>query len=84
MSRVACPVCGYLTFWTEDGFPGSYNVCPICYWEDDPVQFKDPDYAGGANRMSINQAKENFKKYQACEVSLKSKCRLPTQDEIPE
>jgi hypothetical protein len=34
--------------------------------------------------MSINQAKENFKKYQACEVDLKSKCRLPTQDEIPE
>ena len=32
-----CPCCGYLVFDEE---PGSYSICPICYWEDDAVQLQ--------------------------------------------
>ena len=36
--------------------PGSYEICPVCGWEDDRVQREDPDFAGGANTMSLNEA----------------------------
>jgi hypothetical protein len=34
---------------------GDYDICPVCGWEDDPVQRKDPDFEGGANDISLNQ-----------------------------
>ncbi len=40
--------------------PGEYEVCERCVWEDDPVQSADPDYAGGANVMSLNQARHEW------------------------
>ena len=53
-----CLVCGL-----EDAFsePGVYDICRRCHWEDDPVQRGDPDYAGGANRMSLNAAREAWR-----------------------
>ena len=38
-----------------------YDICPICFWEDDGVQFADPDYEGGANEESLNAARANFR-----------------------
>ncbi|EGN7764477.1 hypothetical protein ISN88_004608, partial [Escherichia coli] len=37
-----------------------YEICPICGWEDDPVQSADPDFSGGANSPSLNEAKRAF------------------------
>ena len=53
-----CPVCGKTTFSEE----GGYEICRVCNWEDDPVQEKDPNYAGGANVLSLNQAKEEYER----------------------
>ncbi|MGS0646847.1 CPCC family cysteine-rich protein [Komagataeibacter melomenusus] len=36
---------------------GEYEICRVCNWEDDPVQSADPDYSGGANKLSLNQAR---------------------------
>lgn len=44
-----CPWGGYQTITEEP--PGTYDICRICYWEDDGGQFRDPDYEGGANRV---------------------------------
>lgn len=55
--RLVCPVCGKHHFEEEDFF----EVCPICGWEDDGVQRDDPDYEGGANKMSLNQARAAWK-----------------------
>lgn len=44
-----CPCCGYLVF--EEG-PGSYDICPVCGWEDDLVQLRFPEM-GGANRPLV-------------------------------
>ena len=52
-----CPVCGMYEFEEYD----SFDVCNICGWEDDAIQENDPDYRGGANRMSLNEAKEAYK-----------------------
>ncbi len=54
-----CACCGEMSLYERD----SFEVCPICGWEDDGLQMNDPDYAGGANWLSLNQAKENWKKY---------------------
>ena len=37
-----------------------YDICEVCNWENDPVQLVNPDLAGGANRMSLNQAREAY------------------------
>jgi anaerobic ribonucleoside-triphosphate reductase len=31
-ARWPCPCCGYQVF---TGPPGSYEICPVCGWEDD-------------------------------------------------
>ena len=38
------------------------EICHVCGWEDDDIQNDDPDFAGGANDMSLNEAKEAYKK----------------------
>ncbi|TGP57189.1 hypothetical protein EN873_03600 [bacterium M00.F.Ca.ET.230.01.1.1] len=40
--------------------PGNYEMCQECGWEDDPVQAADPDYAGGANELSLNQYRDRI------------------------
>lgn len=56
--KYPCPCCTELTFEKEP--PGTYDICPSCNWEDDPLQFEDPNYAGGANLMSLNEAKAAY------------------------
>ena len=53
-----CPVCEEYVFSDE----GDFDICPICNWENDAVQYDDPNYEGGANWVSLNQARDNFKK----------------------
>ena len=60
-SKVTCPVCGKYEFFDE----GDYDVCPVCFWENDPIQYDDPDYEGGANEMSLNQARKSYKEGKA-------------------
>jgi hypothetical protein len=45
-----CPACGFQVFEEP---PGSYDICPICGWEDDDVQLKFPGKPGGANKESL-------------------------------
>ncbi|MHC6203286.1 CPCC family cysteine-rich protein [Breznakiellaceae bacterium SP9] len=37
-----------------------FDFCPVCNWQDDPIQNDDPDYDGGANHISLNEAKRAF------------------------
>jgi rubredoxin len=53
----ACPVCGHHTLSER----GAYQICAVCGWEDDPAQSADPDLAGGANRESLDQARETWR-----------------------
>lgn len=74
-----CPCCGFLTLSSSIG---SHEICPVCYWEDDLIQSKEPTCAGGANNISLESAKENYKKYGACAERFKFYTRKPTQREI--
>ncbi len=46
-----CPCCGKYMFPDYD----SFDICPVCSWEDDFLQEKEPDLAGGANEHSLNE-----------------------------
>jgi hypothetical protein len=50
-----CPCCGCLVF-TEA--PGSYDICPVCGWEDDVSQLRFPTAGGGANAVSLMEAQQ--------------------------
>jgi hypothetical protein len=78
--RYACPCCGFLTL--SEG-PGSYEICPVCYWEDDDVQLARPDVGGGANSVSLNEARENFRREGVSEPRFKDKVRRPAAWEYP-
>jgi hypothetical protein len=41
-----CPACGFVVFAEPSG---SYDICPICGWEDDHVQLRYPSSTVGAN-----------------------------------
>ena len=77
-----CPCCGFLTL--ERKPPGTFDLCPVCFWEDDSVQFFAPDYEGGANEPSLNKARNNFLKYGACEESAVKYVRNAYLEEFPE
>ena len=80
--RNPCACCGSLTCYEEAG-SGTYNICPVCFWEDDSVQFPRPDYAGGANRPSLNQARANFKEFGAKDRHALPHVRPPKAEEKP-
>jgi hypothetical protein len=69
-----CPCCGYLV---HDEGPGSYLICPICFWEDDLVQLRWPRYAGGANKASLVEAQRTYARLGACEERLLDAVRAP-------
>lgn len=79
VEKFACPCCGYKTFRQEPN--GSYDICEVCFWEDDPIQLEDPDYEGGANPMLLRQAQQNFLEFGACDREMLRNVRPPAKDE---
>ncbi|MBE9583556.1 hypothetical protein IM792_03770 [Mucilaginibacter sp. JRF] len=67
MKDVTCPCCGYITLSNV----GEYNVCLICYWEDDPVQRNNPDYDSGTNKFILRQAQKNYMEYGVSDYDMK-------------
>ncbi|HEX9577167.1 MAG TPA: CPCC family cysteine-rich protein [Myxococcales bacterium] len=81
-AKFLCPCCNFLTL--PEAPPGTFFICPVCGWEDDNVQFQRPDFAVGANRMSLNQAKKNFQQFGYAEERAKYLVRGPLADERPD
>lgn len=73
-----CVCCGHLVF---DERVGSYEICPICFWEDDLVQTRWPNFAGGANKPSLIECQRNYQTFGACEARLLKHVRPATEDE---
>ncbi|MBC6699526.1 hydrolase [Hymenobacter sp. BT190] len=78
-----CPCCGYFTL--SEGEGGSYDICSVCFWEDDGLQFQDPDYVSGANdALSPNEARRNFQQLSVCQEEVRRYVRAPKSDEMPD
>jgi hypothetical protein len=63
--------------------PGTFEICPVCNWEDDKVQAEDPTFSGGANQMSLEQAQRNFVELGAISKEALARVRPPLVDETP-
>lgn len=50
---IKCPCCGQTEVREHD-------ICDVCDWQNDPVQLDKPDYRGGANQMSLNEARAAY------------------------
>ena len=75
-----CPCCKYKTLCSRGGF----DICPVCYWEDDGQDDHDADIVrGGPNyELSLTQARRNFADFKACDNRVLKHVRAPLPDEM--
>jgi hypothetical protein len=78
--KLPCPCCGHLTLLQKC----AHEICPVCHWEDDPAQREDRLNAGGANKIALFQARDNFLARGACSEDCLEHVRPPLPNEIPD
>jgi hypothetical protein len=76
---VACPCCGHATLTERGGF----EICPVCFWEDDGQDNEDADRSrGGPNPVSLREARVNFLRFGASVEADCESVRRPTAEEV--
>ena len=76
-----CPCCGFVTLDER----GKYDICSVCFWEDDGQDDHDADIVrGGPNgRLSLTEARVNFRAMGACDERCAQFVRDPLASEHP-
>lgn len=59
-----------------------HDICPVCFWENDPIQNDNEKYVGGANDISLSEAKANYQKFGAVKQEYIKFVRPPYLDEM--
>ena len=72
-----CPCCGYATLRER----WSYEICPVCFWEDDGTGEDYPDEAISPNYTSLRQARRNFIEFGASDAGSLPFVRHPSENE---
>jgi hypothetical protein len=77
-----CPCCGFKTLDERGGF----EICQVCYWEDDGQDDYDADVVrGGPNgSLSLTGARANYRQFGACDEQSIGSVRPPRPDELPD
>jgi hypothetical protein len=75
----ACPCCRCLTLDER----GAFEICPVCFWEDDGQDDEDAGTVrGGPNgSLSLEQARRNYAAFGACDHRSKQHVRPPLPHE---
>jgi hypothetical protein len=75
-----CPCCSYRTLYER----GSFEICPVCYWEDDGQDNADAGTVrGGPNgSLSLSQARANYGKYGVYDPKYTEHVRPPRSVEM--
>ena len=66
IGKYPCPCCGYKTLPVPKEDAIAY-ICPVCYWENDVFIKSDDEPSDENGGMTLNQARENYKKFGICE-----------------
>lgn len=74
-----CPCCAAVTLPAR----GAYELCPVCFWEDDGQDESDADQVrGGPNGpLSLTQARANCAEFGASDRAFQAKVRRPKPQE---
>jgi cysteine-rich CPCC protein len=74
-----CPCCGYFMFEEP---PNSYDICEICFWEDDALQLEfATTLDGGANTTTLAEAQQAFADIGASAARLAAHVRKPNAND---
>jgi len=60
-----CPCCDFYSLPSRGGF----EVCPVCYWEDDGQDMDRLDEESGPNHITLRVARLNFERIGASDAS---------------
>jgi len=79
-SLYRCPCCRCRTLLERAG----YEICPVCFWEDDGQDDHDADEVrGGPNAdLTLTHARRNFQEFGARDRGSVAHVRKPTPDEL--
>lgn len=77
--KVRCLCCGYKTLEER----GAYDICPVCFWEDEGGGEDMLDVPSGANHgLTLRQGRANYKEFGASEKEMLKYCRKPRKSEL--
>jgi hypothetical protein len=79
LNRFRCPCCGYRTL----DAPAALSLCPVCWWEDDGQDDEDASVVRFTvnGQLSLNQAREYFVRFGACDPRFLPYVREPQMSE---
>ena len=67
---VQCDCCDYFTI--PEGH--DYEICPVCFWEQDSSGISEPEASSGANHgLTLREGRENFIALGACAPQFKAR-----------
>ncbi|MGW0664618.1 CPCC family cysteine-rich protein [Streptodolium elevatio] len=73
-----CPCCGHQMF----GEFHMYEICSVCFWEEEPLQLRYPTAPWGPNHgLSLIECQANYQRYGACREDMLKHVRPPNPDE---
>ena len=82
MKKYQCPCCEFYTFEYDGGDGPLFEICAVCSWQYDPVMHDRSNMTGGANKVSLDVARINYKKFGASEQRFINYVRKPKEDEM--
>lgn len=75
---LACPCCGHATLDER----GGYDICRVCFWEDDGADNAEADRHSGPNHMTLTEGRINFLRTGASDARSLHHVRRPTAEEV--
>ncbi|WP_243135232.1 MULTISPECIES: CPCC family cysteine-rich protein [Blautia] len=69
LKKYQCPCCGCFTYnvpLNED----CGDICPVCFWENDPFITSDDEPSDSNHGITLNEAIANYLRFGACEEEM--------------
>ena len=80
-SKYKCPCCENYTL-NHDVYGHYGEVCEVCLWQSDEIQDNNPNIKEGFNPVSLNEARENYKRIGAITEKYVRYARKPKKEEL--
>jgi hypothetical protein len=72
-----CPCCDYISHYER----GGYDICKICFWEDDGQDIDKVDEISWVNHMTLRQGRANFREFGASSLHVQQYV-LPPEERL--